>query len=128
MLTDAAAAEDVALGRDGLVEGLGAGATYVDMSTVTPEVSRRLGAAAKAPTLVARDFSPQFTLDLIHKDFRQLLDASGDLGVASPLATLAYELFGQARHDGRGGLDYSVASLLAEELAHVAPRDGDSGA
>ena len=230
MLTDAAAAEAVALGPDGLVGGLRAGATFIDMSTVTPEASRRLGAAAgergarfidapvagtigpavegtltifvggdgetfeaqrallgrmgttivhaggigqgtwlkllvnamlgigmqaffeavalgqragferqwlietlagtaaapgaakgKAPTMVARDFEPRFTLDLIHKDFRQLLEAGGELGVASPLATLTYGLFGQARHGGRGALDYSVASLMAEELARVAP-------
>ncbi len=77
----------------------------------------------KAPSVVARDFAPRFTLDLIHKDFRQLLEAAGELGVASPLATVTYGMFGQARHGGRGELDYSVASLLAEELARVAPPD-----
>ena len=236
MLTDAAAAEAVALGADGLIGGLRAGATYVDMSTVTPETSRRLGdataargahfldapvvgtigpaaegtltilvggdeatfeaqrpllacmgttilhagpvgqgswlkllvnamlgismqaffeivalgqragfgrrwlietlaglpvssaaAKGKAPSVIARDFAQKFTLDLIHKDFRQLLEAAGELGVASPLATVTYGMFGQARHSGRGALDYSVASLLAEELALGAPTD-DAGA
>lgn len=232
IVTDAAASEAVALGDDGLIGGLREGATYIDMSTVTPETSRRLGEATaargarfldapvvgtigpaaegtltilvggdeatfeaqrpllacmgktilhagpvgqgtwlkllvnamlgismqaffeivalgqragfdrrwlletlagmpvasaaaqrKAPSVVARDFAPQFTLDLIHKDFRQLLEAAGELGVASPLATVTYGMFGQARHSGRGELDYSVASLLAEELARVAPSD-----
>ena len=232
VLTDAAAAEAVALGDDGLIGGLRAGATYVDMSTVTPETALRLGEAAaargarfldapvvgtigpaaegtltilvggdaetfeaqrpllacmgttilnagpvgqgtwlkllvnamlgismqaffeiaalgqragfdrrwlietlagmpvasaatqgKAPSVVARDFAPRFTLDLIHKDFRQLLEAAGALGVASPLATVTYGMFGQARHSGRGAQDYSVAALLAEELARVAPAE-----
>ncbi len=237
MLTDTAAAEAVALGEDGLIGGLRTGATYIDMSTVTPETSRRLGDATaargarfldapvvgtigpaaegtltilvggdaetfaaqrpllarmgktilhagpvgqgtwlkllvnallgismeaffevvalgqragfdrrwlietiagmpvasaatqrKAASVVARDYAPQFTLDLIHKDFRQLLEAAGELGVASPLATVTYGMFGQARHGGRGSLDYSVASLLAEELARVAPADdADAG-
>lgn len=236
VLTDAEATEAVALGDDGLIGGLRAGATYVDMSTVTPEASRRIGAATlargaqfldapvvgtigpasqgtltilvggddatfaaqrdllgtmgstivhagpigqgtwlkllvnamlgvsmqaffeiaalgqragferrwliemlaslpvasgalqrKAPSVVARDFAPQFTLDLIHKDFRQLLEAAGELGVASPLATVTYGMLGQARHGGRGGQDYSVAALQAEELANVALPREESG-
>jgi 3-hydroxyisobutyrate dehydrogenase-like beta-hydroxyacid dehydrogenase len=46
MLTDVSAVESVAFGSDGLLAGLKAGATYVDMSTVTPELSLRLAAAA----------------------------------------------------------------------------------
>ena len=237
VLTDAVAAEAVALGDDGLIAGLRDSATYIDMSTVTPEVSRRLGEATaargarfldapvvgtigpaaegtltilvggnaetfeaqrpllacmgktilhagpvgqgtwlkllvnamlgismqaffeivalgqragfdrtwlietlaslpvasaaakgKAPSVVERDFAPRFTLDLIHKDFRQMLEAAGELGVASPLATVTYGMLGQARHSGRGVLDYSVASLLAEELAGVAPTEDGSTA
>ena len=46
MLTDVSAVEGVAFGADGLLGGLREGAIYVDMSTVTPAMSRRLGAVA----------------------------------------------------------------------------------
>jgi 3-hydroxyisobutyrate dehydrogenase-like beta-hydroxyacid dehydrogenase len=42
MVTDGAAVEEVASGPDGLLAGLGEGAVYADMSTISPDVSRRL--------------------------------------------------------------------------------------
>jgi len=228
MLTDVSAVEQVAFGADGLLGGLPDGATLIDMSTVTPALSRRLGAAAaergaafldapvlgtigpaadgtltilaggpaetlermrpilgvmgstiihagdagqgtwlkllanalmgvsmqaffellalgqragfdretlaktfgalpmsspvmqrKTPPILAGDFSPQFTLDLFNKDLRQLLEAAGALGVDAPLAALTHGLFAQARGETRGGLDYSVAALAAEERAGI---------
>ncbi len=228
MLTDVSAVEHVAFGADGLLGGLPDGATLIDMSTVTPALSRRLGAAAaergaafldapvlgtigpaadgtltilaggpaetlermrpilgvmgstiihagdagqgtwlkllanalmgvsmqaffellalgqragfdretlaktfgalpmsspvmqrKTPPILAGDFSPQFTLDLFNKDLRQLLEAAGALGVDAPLAALTHGLFAQARGETRGGLDYSVAALAAEERAGI---------
>lgn len=46
MLADPASVEEVALGKSGLLEGLNAGAIYIDMTTVSPATSRRLGEAA----------------------------------------------------------------------------------
>jgi 3-hydroxyisobutyrate dehydrogenase-like beta-hydroxyacid dehydrogenase len=43
MVTDTAALRAVALGADGIVAGLRPGATYVEMSTVSPTVTRELG-------------------------------------------------------------------------------------
>jgi 3-hydroxyisobutyrate dehydrogenase-like beta-hydroxyacid dehydrogenase len=48
MVTDDAALRAVALGRDGLLGGLRAGATLVDMSTVSPAVVQEIGAAVAA--------------------------------------------------------------------------------
>jgi 3-hydroxyisobutyrate dehydrogenase-like beta-hydroxyacid dehydrogenase len=233
MLTDVAAVEQVAFGDEGLIAGLRDGASYVDMSTVTPALSRRLAAAArdrgaafleapvlgtigpaaegtltilvggetdvlstlrpvldvmgstiihagptgqgtwlkllanalmgvsmqgffellalgqragfdretlartfgslpmaspvmqrKTPPILAGDFSPQFTLDLFNKDLRQLLEAAGALAVDAPMVALTHGLFAQARAENRGGLDYSVAALAAEERAGVRHRDG----
>src|SRR5690242_9552373 len=42
MVTDSAALEAIAGGPDGVLEGLTAGKTFVDMSTVSPAVSRAL--------------------------------------------------------------------------------------
>ncbi|MCC7369754.1 MAG: NAD(P)-dependent oxidoreductase [Chloroflexi bacterium] len=73
----------------------------------------------KTPPILAGDFAPQFTLDLFNKDLRQLLEAAGALGVDSPMVALAHGLFSQARIRDRGGLDYSVAALAAEERAGI---------
>jgi 3-hydroxyisobutyrate dehydrogenase-like beta-hydroxyacid dehydrogenase len=42
MVTDGAAVEDVALGPDGIVAGLGPGKVYADMSTIAADTSRQL--------------------------------------------------------------------------------------
>jgi len=43
MVTDDAALRAVALGRDGIIEALSRGATFVEMSTVSPALTRELG-------------------------------------------------------------------------------------
>jgi 3-hydroxyisobutyrate dehydrogenase-like beta-hydroxyacid dehydrogenase len=45
MLADPASVEQVALAKNGLLEGLKKGSLYIDMTTVSPETSRKLGAA-----------------------------------------------------------------------------------
>jgi 3-hydroxyisobutyrate dehydrogenase-like beta-hydroxyacid dehydrogenase len=45
MLPDAPDVERVALGPNGVVEGIKPGAVYIDMSTIDPETTRRVGAA-----------------------------------------------------------------------------------
>ena len=48
MLPDAPDVERVALGRDAVVEGLKPGSIYIDMSTIDPATTRKVGAAVKA--------------------------------------------------------------------------------
>jgi 3-hydroxyisobutyrate dehydrogenase-like beta-hydroxyacid dehydrogenase len=48
MVTDSAALEAVTGGPDGILAGLGPGKTYVEMSTVSPDVTRRLGGEVAA--------------------------------------------------------------------------------
>lgn len=92
--------------------------TFGSLPMASPVMQR------KTPPILAGDFSPQFTLDLFNKDLRQLLEAAGALGVDSPMVALAHGLFAQARGDDRGGQDYSVAALAAEERAGVRRADG----
>ncbi|MBZ5580237.1 MAG: NAD(P)-dependent oxidoreductase [Acidobacteriia bacterium] len=47
MLTNSAAVEDVAAGPNGVLAGISAGKVYVDMSTVSPAVSRALAAKVR---------------------------------------------------------------------------------
>jgi 4-hydroxybutyrate dehydrogenase / sulfolactaldehyde 3-reductase len=48
MLPDAPDVERVALGADGIVSGIRAGSVYVDMSTIDPATTRKVGAAVAA--------------------------------------------------------------------------------
>ena len=48
MLPDAPDVERVALGKDGIVEGIRPGSVYVDMSTIDPSTTRKVGAAMAA--------------------------------------------------------------------------------
>jgi 4-hydroxybutyrate dehydrogenase / sulfolactaldehyde 3-reductase len=48
MLPDAPDVERVALGPDGIVSGIAAGSVFIDMSTIDPATTRRLGAAIAA--------------------------------------------------------------------------------
>ena len=54
MLPDAPDVERVALGADGIVAGLAKGALYIDMSTIDPATTRKVGAAvmAKGATMI----------------------------------------------------------------------------
>src|SRR5215469_17048481 len=47
MLTNSAALEEVAAGPSGLLAGIGAGKIFVDMSTVSPAISRSLAAKVR---------------------------------------------------------------------------------
>jgi 3-hydroxyisobutyrate dehydrogenase-like beta-hydroxyacid dehydrogenase len=42
MVTDTAAVEELAAGADGIIAGLGPGSVWADMSTISPEASRRI--------------------------------------------------------------------------------------
>jgi 3-hydroxyisobutyrate dehydrogenase-like beta-hydroxyacid dehydrogenase len=48
MLPDAPDVERVALGKDGVIEGLARGSVYIDMSTIDPATTKKVGAAVKA--------------------------------------------------------------------------------
>lgn len=48
MLPDAPDVEHVALGKNGVVEGIRPGGVYIDMSTVDPDTTRKIGAAIAA--------------------------------------------------------------------------------
>ncbi len=55
ILTDAAAVRAVALGRDGILSGVGPDTIYLDMSTITPESSREVSAAFLAAGRIMLD-------------------------------------------------------------------------
>ena len=55
MVTDSAASEEVSCGPNGILEGAHAGLTLIDMSSITPEMSRSLAARARAKGVAMLD-------------------------------------------------------------------------
>lgn len=55
------------------------------------------------PKVLARDWSPGFSIDLQQKDLHYALDAARAMGLSLPGATLIEQLFASLQRQGRGG-------------------------
>jgi 3-hydroxyisobutyrate dehydrogenase-like beta-hydroxyacid dehydrogenase len=55
------------------------------------------------PKVLARDWSPGFSIDLQQKDLRYALDAARDMGLGLPGTELVENLFAKLQAEGRGG-------------------------
>jgi 2-hydroxy-3-oxopropionate reductase len=71
----------------------------------------------KAGSMIAREFSPGFRVDLHHKDLGIVTSAAREAGVAIPLGAAVAQLMGALRARGHGSLDHSALLLLADELS-----------
>ena len=99
-VTNSLDVEAVALGPDGVIEGAAAGSTYIDCSTISPEVARRVAAA-----LAAKGVS--------------MLDApvsGGDVGAKA--ATLAIMVGGEAATFERC---LPVLQAMGKTIVHAGP-------
>lgn len=67
----------------------------------------------KLPKMFARDFSPQFALELMNKDLSYFAELARDLDCAVPIATLVLRRFADAQRDGLGKLDFGAVFLQA---------------
>jgi 3-hydroxyisobutyrate dehydrogenase-like beta-hydroxyacid dehydrogenase len=104
MLPDPAATEAVSAGEGGLLEGLGAGALWLEMSSSHPDLTRRLARAARARGA-------------------DLLDAPVSGGVAGAAAgTLTVMVGGQPDLLDRAR---PVLEVLATDVIHVGDQAGD---
>jgi 3-hydroxyisobutyrate dehydrogenase len=66
------------------------------------------------------DYSPQFPLKLMNKDFRLILDKAAELGVPMPATAIAHQI-NAARAAGNGDEDFSSVINEMERLARVHP-------
>lgn len=71
----------------------------------------------KAASMLAREFTPGFRIDLQHKDLGIFLDAARERQVTAPLGALAAQLVAALNAQGHGGLDHSALMLLVERLS-----------
>jgi 2-hydroxy-3-oxopropionate reductase len=79
---------------------------------------------AKAPMMLAHDFTPGFRIDLHVKDLLNALDTSHDVGVPLPLTAAVLEMMTALKAAGHGRDDHS--GLLRHYEALASTRIGDS--
>ncbi|EXG81555.1 NAD(P)-dependent oxidoreductase [Cryptosporangium arvum] len=99
-----------------LLEGSDVGAkTGLDVLAGGLAASRILD--LKRESMLAREFTPGFRIDLHHKDMAIALDAARDAGVALPVTGLVAQLVAAARAMGHGSLDHSALLKVTETLS-----------
>lgn len=76
----------------------------------------------KAPFIFKGDFTPYFPLKLMHKDLELALEAAYAQNVPMPAAATVKEVYGAAKAQGKGDLDYAAVITFLEELAGVKVR------
>jgi 2-hydroxy-3-oxopropionate reductase len=98
-----------------LMEALGVDAKAgLDMLAGGLAASRILD--LKRDSMLARDFTPGFRIDLHHKDMGTVLDAARQADVALPLSLQVAALIQAARAQGLGHLDHSALLAVIEHL------------
>jgi 3-hydroxyisobutyrate dehydrogenase-like beta-hydroxyacid dehydrogenase len=71
----------------------------------------------KAPQLAERNLAPVFSARLMRKDYDLALAAARDLDVATPLSSLAQQLYQATIGSGWGELDFAAVLLLIEQAS-----------
>jgi 3-hydroxyisobutyrate dehydrogenase/2-hydroxy-3-oxopropionate reductase len=73
----------------------------------------------KAPYILRRDFSPNFSVRWMHKDIGLILESGEELGVPLPLTSLTRQLFQAAISQGHADEDICSSITVLEEWAGV---------
>lgn len=76
----------------------------------------------KAPFIFQGDFTPHFPLKLMHKDLELAMENAYAQGVLMPTTAAAKEVYGAAKAQGKGDMDYGAVVTFLEELAGVKVR------
>lgn len=71
----------------------------------------------KGSKMAKRDFSTQFSLDLMYKDLLYIVDALGKYWVFSPVTPVAKEIFMSSFEKGTVDLDYSSVFETIEKMS-----------
>jgi 2-hydroxy-3-oxopropionate reductase len=71
----------------------------------------------KRASMLDREFTPGFRIDLHHKDMGIAIDAARQAGVALPVTGLVAQLMAAARAMGFGSLDHSALLRVVESLS-----------
>lgn len=93
------------------------------MEVIQGSMARAALTDFKAPFIFKGDFTPYFPLKLMHKDLTLALESAYAQNVPMPAAATVKEVYGAAKAQGKGDLDYAAVVTFLEELAKVQVRD-----
>jgi hypothetical protein len=83
----------------------------------------------KAPVVFKGDFTPHFSLKRMHKDLELAIENAYAQNVPMPGTVTVNEIYGLAKAQGKGELDYAAVITLFEEVGGVKVRTtGDARA
>jgi 3-hydroxyisobutyrate dehydrogenase/2-hydroxy-3-oxopropionate reductase len=82
----------------------------------------------KAPFVFKGDFTPYFPLKLMHKDLELAMETAYAQNVPMPTTAAVKEVYGTAKAQGKGDLDYAAVITFLEEVAGVKVRTETSAA
>jgi 3-hydroxyisobutyrate dehydrogenase len=79
----------------------------------------------RGPQMIARDWTPGFTIDLQQKDLRLVLDAADELGVPVPGTSLVFQMYRALQEQGLGGDgNHALVKALEKMSGHQVGSDG----
>jgi 3-hydroxyisobutyrate dehydrogenase-like beta-hydroxyacid dehydrogenase len=93
------------------------------MEVIQGSMARAALTDFKAPFIFKGDFTPYFPLKLMHKDLALALESAYAQNVPMPAAAAVKEVYGCAKAQGKGDLDYAAVVTFLEELAKVQVRE-----
>jgi len=73
----------------------------------------------KAPFVLARDFSANFPMRLMHKDIHLMLEAAKQNGVKLPGLETVDKVYEESKLEGHSDLDYAATLMTLEKAAGV---------
>jgi 2-hydroxy-3-oxopropionate reductase len=93
------------------------------MEVVQGSMARASLTDFKAPFIFKGDFTPYFPLKLMHKDLTLAMESAYAQNVPMPTAATVKEVYGAAKAQGKGDLDYAAVVTFLEELAKIQVRE-----
>ena len=116
MVTNSAALEAVANGPDGLLAGLGAGQVLIDMSTVSPAVSRTLAAKVRDQGAAMVDAPVSGSVVTLQQGKLSIM-VGGEKGTFERVKPLLEDVGPRVTHVGENGLALSMKIAINLSLA-----------
>ena len=102
IVTDAAAVRSVALGKDGVIGGLGPNSVYLDMSTIDPDVTRAIAAEFAESGLVMLD-APLSGSPITLKQGSASTMVGGDRDAFEKIESVLYDIGSKVSYIGLSG-------------------------
>ena len=116
-------ATTVAIFSEGFVAATKAGVNpQVLLEIMQSSLARSAIVDFKVPFVFRGDFVPYFPLQLMHKDLELAMEAAYAQNFPMPVTAAVKEVYGAAKAQGKGDLDYVAVITFFEEMAGVKVR------